>query len=109
MKQIFLTTVVLIAFTAPAKAEEVVRQLPGNATIVTNTDRPTPGVTIRNNESVYYRALFGRDNQQRDYYRANPSTGNPIQTECAQDNRTDSSRRACMRRAMRKFEHGIND
>ncbi len=109
MKQLFLTTALLIAFTAPAMAEVVVRQLPGNTTIVTDTARPTPGVTIRNNESAYYRALLGRDRQQRDYYRGNPSAANPIQTECAQENRTNSSRNMCMRRAMREFEHGIND
>ena len=109
MKHIFLTVAVLIAFAAPVKAEEVVTQLPGNATIVTDPDRPTPGVTIRNNESAYYRALFGRDRQQRNYYNANPGAAAPMQTECIKENRTDSSRRACMRRAMREFEHGIND
>ena len=110
MKQLLLTLALLGAFAAPAWAEQQVRELPGNVTIVTDPDRPTPGVTIYNgDESIYYRALLGRDERARDYYNNNNAAMGALHSECAQDNRTSASRNACVRRAVREYEHGIND
>ncbi len=111
MKHLLLTLALLGAFAAPAMAEEVITNLPGNTTIVHDTDREPQGVRIYNgDESVYYRALIGRyDDGARDYYNNNSTAMGALHTECAQDNRTDSSRRACVRRAVREHEHGIND
>lgn len=109
MKKILLAMFLLAVFPSYALADEVVRQLPGNATIVTDPDRPPRGVIILNNdESVLYRALVGRD-RQRNYYNANPSAATSLRARCEQENRTSSSRSACVRRAIREHEHGIND
>ena len=106
MRNLIMTAVaVTFLMIVPAKAEEqIVRQLPGNVTIVTDPDRDARGIRIYNDDdSLLYRTLVAPHARDRDLAVRNSASLDDVNSICGGTTKV-SERNRCIRDVIEQRE-----
>ena len=90
---------------APAHADDrVVRELPGNVTIVTDPNRDARGVRIyTNDDSILYRTLVAPHNRTRDLQTPNSASLDDVDSICG-NSRNMTAKNRCIRDVIKERE-----
>ena len=103
----YLMAAIAITFLtmAPAHAEErIVRELPGNVTIVTDPDRDARGIRIySNDDSILYRTLVAPRNRTNDLRSPNAASLDDVNSICG-NSRNMTEKNRCIKDVIKERE-----